>query len=116
MKYIVILLTTLLFITNGFWIFNAIDRWERSKYFTASLEELKSKNEVLLKLINTFDVEDNYDSISKKLKQNEFSSIVQRKQSAIFVGSIVLVFHKESLKEVKLLNELTSDEYDKLEY
>ncbi len=67
-------------------------------------------------LNNLFSTGQSYESISSELELELGGTVlVKRKTNAIFVDSVVLVFDAGSLTSVRLLNNLSSEEYDLLE-
>lgn len=115
MKYIVVILIVLLVVTNIFWLYNALDKGVTSDHSLSAQVQNDKTIETLLLINNLLFLGQDYESVSTKLESELGEDLIKRKSSAIFVGSVILIFDDGLLNSVKLLNDVTTDEYDRLE-
>ena len=115
MKYLVAMLAILLLTTNVFWIYNALDKGVTTDHSRSAQTHADQTVATLLLLSNLLSLGQSYETVSANLEHLSDSILIKRKSDAIFVNSVVLIFNAGSLSAVKLLADLSSDEYDELE-
>lgn len=115
MKYTVAILIILLIATNMFWLYNTLDKGITADHSRSAKAQSDKTVETLLMLNNLLALGQDYESVATKLEAEFVSSLIKRKSNAIVVDSIVLVFNERLLSAVKLLSDLSTQEYEKLE-
>ncbi|WP_017444198.1 hypothetical protein [Gayadomonas joobiniege] len=115
MKSIILILVLCLFVTNAFWLYNALDNGVSNDYSKQANMEKDSAVKTLLLLSNIFSKGQPLDEVLSRLNSYTSSNLIKVKSSAIFVNSVVLVFQNNVLDEIKLLSELTAEEYEQFE-
>ena len=115
MKYALGILVILLVLTNAFWVYNAVDRGVTLSYARSSQIQQQKTIKTLLLLNNFFSLGEDYGSVAEKLGSNSDIGPTKKRKSAIFVGSVVLIFDNAKLSSVRLLDDLTSQEYEALD-
>ncbi len=115
MKYTISILALLLIITNIFWVYSTLDNSLAADHSRLTQAHSNKTIETLLFISNSFSLGLDYKSVSRTIPSKFGSSLIKEKDNAIFINSVVLIFDDGLLSEVKLLNDLSSEEYDKLE-
>jgi len=102
-------------ISNLFWLCNAIDKTVTINHSRSAYVKTERSIEVLLLLNNLVSLGQDYELVLSKLESELNPALVKHGSNTIFVDSVVLVFEDNSLTAVTLLDNLTSEEFNKLE-
>lgn len=114
MKYLVFFLLALLVVTNAVWIFYLLDRGVTLDHSRSAIADTERSLSILLKLSKSSLTGKGYQSILENIEINIEDSLIKTRPNAIFIDSVILVFEEGLFVEIKLLNEISSEEYDRL--
>lgn len=112
MKYILFGLVFLLLATNAFWAYNYADMITSLDHSRSSYASQKEAIDTLLMVSNLLLLGQNYNSVLSKMEGITDPLLIKKRTDAILVGPVVLIFERGLLTSIKLLRELTAEEFD----
>ena len=112
MKYILFGLAFLLLATNAFWIYNYADKITSLDHSRSAYTDQKEAVDTLLMVSNLLLLGQDYNNVLLAVEDISDPVLIKKRANAILVGPVVLFFEKGLLTSIKLLKDLTTEEFN----
>lgn len=112
MKYTLFGLVFSLLATNAIWVYSYADVMVSLDHSRSSYVDQKESIDILLMVSNLLLLGQDCNSVLSKVEGMADPVLISKRTNAIFVGSVVLIFEEGLLASIKLLGELTAEEFD----